>query len=86
MSDVLSLADTWTKVSTALTFGVIQSIDNPEAVKYYAVVLTGDPAPTDVSEGKMFTNGCLVKDDPISVDVYCYSVGVSSNFRETRGV
>ena len=61
--------DVWTKVGTGITKGRIEAIDTPEVVKFYAVVPTGDPAPS-TQDGRIMD--AAVVDGGVSVDIYCY--------------
>ena len=74
------VADTWTKVATAVRTGVIWLSDVTPTYKQ-TYVPTGGAAPTDDSLAIQFVDcyACISSDDPI--DVYIKSVSVAGEVR-----
>ena len=76
-------ADQFTKVSTAMTKGVISALDNSPTLYLYAVVLTGGTAPTVIGDGTVFY-GEVVYNSVDAVDIYVWPSVNAGKIRERK--
>jgi hypothetical protein len=72
--------DAWTKVATAVTAGQVWLKD---VRPYYrqAYVMTGNPAPTDLSKAVDFQGLVMEIKAQAAIDVYLYSGGSAGSVR-----
>jgi hypothetical protein len=64
-------AGVWTKVATGVTDGTINILDH--TFNYlYTHRDTGDPAPTDRTEGALFEGKSMLIDSSVAIDVYVW--------------
>jgi len=74
-------ANTWVKVATNVTAGIIQNRLTDNQV-YHTYRMTGNTAPIGTAEGILWnTDLDLVIKSDYGIDVYLYSVGVAGKVR-----
>ena len=82
-TEIECLADSWTKVETALKKGRISTLDGHASQMLFATVGTAGVAPTTIDQCRRF-RGSIVKDDLDSVDVYVWPVGSDCKIRSIK--
>lgn len=71
---------TWTKVASSVTTGVIWLKDStPQYRQTYRVA--GNPAPTDLADGKRFQGEGMLISSGSAIDVYIYPTGGEGKVR-----
>jgi len=74
-------ADTWTKVATGATSGVIYTKDRPSGGLYHTNVLTLGAAPTGETEAIPIIDGKLDIVVAAASDIYIYAKGAAGSVR-----
>lgn len=76
-------ADQWTKVATAVTSGLIHRIETDPNKYLQTFRLTGEAAPTNITDGALaFKNGDPeIISNSVNIDVYIYPVKKSGVVR-----
>jgi hypothetical protein len=84
MADPLVIAipeNTWTKVATNVTNGMVHLLTASRGIYLQTYRLTGEAAPTLVSEGvRIFDNEAEISSES-SIDVYIYCQGEAGSVR-----
>lgn len=76
-------ADTWVKVATGKTSGVIHRRSNAPGVYRQTYRITTDPAPTDDADAVLFfgDSNSEVFSNSVPIDVYVKAVGQAGSVR-----
>ena len=73
-------ADTWTKIATSKTRGLVHILNPTDKNWYQTFVDTGDPAPTDEPEVKLNFQTDKIKNS-VLIDVYAFHKNTAGRVR-----